>query len=63
MKTAIANLEKIDMAGFAEKHKNMKNAYNDLVTAYSETQADVSSVIIDLSKRLGEIEAKFTCDL
>lgn len=63
MKIAIANLEKIDMAGFAEKHKNMKNAYNELVTAYSQTQSDISSVVVDLSKRVGDIEAKFSCDL
>lgn len=63
MKKAIANLEKADMNGFAEKHKNMKNAFNDLVTSYTEMQADINSVIVDLSKRVGEIETKFQCDL
>lgn len=63
MRNAIANLEKADMNGFAKKHENMKNAFNDLVTSYTEMQSDINSCIVDLSKRVGEIETRFQCDL
>lgn len=63
MKLSITTLEKTDMVGFQQKHANMKKAYNDLVTSYTEMQTDINSVILDLSKRVGEIESKFHPDL
>lgn len=58
LKESLVSLESLDMKGFTEKHTRMKTNYNDLVNAYNQSQTELKGVILDMSKRLNDMEAK-----
>ena len=56
---AVKKLEGLKMNELYEKHKNMKESYNNLVTSYNTSQAELKTVVMDLAKRINDLEAKF----
>lgn len=56
---AIRKLEALKMNEFTEKHKHMKENYNNLVSQYNQFQVEIRSVVMDMAKRLNGLEAKF----
>ena len=59
LEEATKKLESLKMSEFTEKHARMKENYNVLVTQYNQFQVEIKSVVMDLSKRLNNLEAKF----
>lgn len=59
LEESVKMLEGLKMGEFQEKHARMKENYNNLVSNYNTSQADLKSVVLDLSKRLNDVESKF----
>lgn len=59
LEDSVKFLEGLKMGEFQEKHTRMKENYNNLVSNYNTTQAELKSVVLDISKRLNEVESKF----
>lgn len=51
-------LESADLKNYNEKHLRIKENYNNLVASYNQGQAELQTVIMDVSKRLNEMESK-----
>jgi hypothetical protein len=54
----VRQLDALKMPEFTEKHMRMKDNFNKLVASYNETQTETNAVILDISKRLNDIEAR-----
>ena len=59
LEEAVKRLESLKMNELYDKHKNMKESYNSLVTSYNTSQAELKTVVMDLAKRMNELESKF----
>lgn len=57
-KDNIAILEALDLKAYNDKHARMKASYNELVDSYNLQTAELKSVVLDVSRRLNDIEAK-----
>ena len=55
---SVKSLEAIDLKNFTEKHQRIKENYNSLVASYNQSQTELKSVVMDISKRINEVEAK-----
>lgn len=51
-------LESADLKNYNEKHARIKENYNNLVASYNQNQAELQTVIMDVSKRLNDMESK-----
>ncbi len=55
---SVKNLESVDLKSYTEKHARIKENYNSLVSSYNTSQAELKSVVMDISKRLNDVESK-----
>lgn len=60
LKMSLTDLETLDMKGFVEKHTRMKQSYNDLCAAHNLSQSELRAVIVDMTKRINDIEARLS---
>lgn len=60
LKLVVAEIETLDMKGYVEKHTRMKQSYNELCISYNSGQSDLKNVIIDITKRINDIEARLS---
>jgi glycine betaine/choline ABC-type transport system substrate-binding protein len=51
-------LEGLKLVEFSEKHGRMKENYNNLVSAHNLSLAESKTVIIDIGRRLNEVETR-----
>jgi predicted nucleic acid-binding Zn-ribbon protein len=58
LEDAVKQLEGVDLKSYTEKHARIKENYNSLVSSYNQTQAELKSVVMDVSKRLNDVESK-----
>jgi len=58
LEDSVKNLESVDLKSYTEKHARIKENYNSLVSSYNQSQAELKSVVMDISKRLNEVESK-----
>lgn len=54
----LKEIESLDMKGFTDKHARMKTSYNDLVSAYNQSQSELTSIVADMAKRLNDLESR-----
>ena len=58
LEDSVKALEAVDLKSYTEKHARIKENYNSLVSSYNQSQAELKSVVMDISKRLNEVESK-----
>lgn len=60
LKDAVKELQNLNMTEFTEKHGRMKDNFNKLVQSYNEFLTETSAVVLDISKRLNDVEARLS---
>ena len=56
----VEKLNSLNMGDFLDKHARMKGSYNELVQNYNMNQTHINTVVVDMGKRLNEIESKLS---
>jgi hypothetical protein len=58
LEESVKALESVNLAQYTEKHNRIKENYNSLVSSYNQSQVELKAVVLDISKRINEVEAK-----
>jgi RNA polymerase-interacting CarD/CdnL/TRCF family regulator len=58
LENSVKALELVDLKSYTEKHQRIKDNYNQLVSSYNQSQAELKTVVMDISKRINDVEGK-----